>query len=90
VEKKQLQWFRSYLVIASTESKNEKNTEETITIYDTKNKYIAFQLSSEKLNILHIIQEWGSLFFLVKEKNNEGGINFIITKRNISQVITIR
>jgi len=63
-----LDWFRSYLVIVSCDFNKNNNIQQIITVYDLKNKYIAFKYASEKLQVSHIIQEWGSLFILAKER----------------------
>lgn len=53
-----LSWFRNYLVIVS-DGKKKINT---ITIYDTKNKFIAFAAGFE--DVTHIMNEWGGLYLL--------------------------
>jgi len=66
------QWFRNYLIIISTEINNVSNkVQQVITIYDLKNKYIAFRYSSDKLHITHTLQEWGNVFLLSNIDENK-------------------
>lgn len=67
------QWFRTYLVLISIDYNRQNNIQQTVTIFDLKNKYIAFKYSSEKMQVNNIIQEWGSLFILA----SEGGTNYM-------------
>ncbi|KAL9645481.1 hypothetical protein ABK040_000755 [Willaertia magna] len=59
------QWFRTYLIIISSEANRvNASLQQVITIYDLKNKYIAFRFASEKLRVTHTLQEWGNVFLL--------------------------
>jgi hypothetical protein len=53
---------------------NTKNNafQQTVTIYDLKNKFIAFKFSNDKMQVSHILQEWGSLFILATESTDSG------------------
>ncbi len=59
-----LYWFNQYLVIVGRESKRADTVSRinTVTVYDTRNKFIAFAAGFEMVN--QIISEWGSLFIL--------------------------
>lgn len=67
-----IEWFRTYLVVVSTDVNVKNNSvQQTVTIYDLKNKFIAFKFSSDRMQISHILQEWGSLFILATEPSDE-------------------
>lgn len=66
-KKVMVSWFRTYLVVISIDFNRSNNIQQIITIYDLKNKYIAYRFASDKVQVLHIIQEWGSLFIMAKE-----------------------
>lgn len=54
-------WFRNYLVIVSHEAGAAQKVD-TVTVYDTRNKFIAFAASLH--DVTHVFSEWGSLFVL--------------------------
>nr|CAG4716293.1 unnamed protein product [Naegleria fowleri] len=98
------QWFRNYLIIISSEINNNTNkAQQVITIYDLKNKYIAFRYSSDKLHITHILQEWGNVFllsnidenksqqqmYLLEEKDTQSKLELLLRKNFYSIAISL-
>jgi hypothetical protein len=67
-DKKILQCFRDYLVIVGREGPREAGAAasvsriNTVTVYDTKNKFIAFAAGFN--DVTHVMDEWGALFVL--------------------------
>eukprot|EP01104_Vermistella_antarctica_P005197 TRINITY_DN1563_c0_g1_i1.p1 TRINITY_DN1563_c0_g1~~TRINITY_DN1563_c0_g1_i1.p1 ORF type:complete len:989 (-),score=293.81 TRINITY_DN1563_c0_g1_i1:110-3076(-) len=62
-DKKFLSWFRSYLVVVGRQEN--KPQYDTFTIYDLKNKFIAY--SGALPDVRHVASEWGSIFVITKE-----------------------
>jgi tetratricopeptide (TPR) repeat protein len=71
-------WFRTYLVVVSCDLNRTNNIQQTVNIYDLKNKLIAFKFSSEKLQVSHILQEWGKLFILSSETGSDGTLKQVM------------
>lgn len=67
-----IQWFRTYLVVLSSELNKKNNIEQIVTIYDLANKYIALKFASEKSLNMILIQEWGVLYAIIQEKVQDG------------------
>lgn len=67
-EKKMLKCFRDYLVIVGREGPRAADAASsvsrinTVTVYDTKNKFIAFAAGFN--DVTHVMDEWGALFVL--------------------------
>ena len=70
-DKSMLAWFNQYLIIVGRENKRAESVSRvnTVTVYDTRNKFIAFAAGFEMVN--QIICEWGSLFIL----QNDGKVS---------------
>ncbi|XP_034834657.1 vacuolar protein sorting-associated protein 11 homolog [Maniola hyperantus] len=71
-EKLRLNWFRSYLVITTSETSNKASSSTTtpksnhLTILDIQNKFIVFSKSFEEIDA--VLTEWGSFYILTKKK----------------------
>jgi hypothetical protein len=63
-EKRILGWFRSYLLVVGRDAHNAKLN--SFTIYDLKNKFIAFSASFSEIS--HVVCEWGSIFLFTEGK----------------------
>lgn len=61
-----LAWFGSYLVIVFQENRREEDAPvtkvNTVTVYDTRNKFIAFTASFK--DVVHVLSEWNTLYIL--------------------------
>ncbi|EFC37451.1 hypothetical protein NAEGRDRAFT_81916 [Naegleria gruberi] len=97
-------WFRNYLIVISSDiNTTSSKSQQVITIYDLKNKYIAFRYSSDKLHITHILQEWGNVFllsnidenkseqqmFLLEEKDTQSKLELLLQKNFYSIAISL-
>eukprot|EP01100_Stratorugosa_tubuloviscum_P009148 TRINITY_DN3821_c1_g1_i2.p1 TRINITY_DN3821_c1_g1~~TRINITY_DN3821_c1_g1_i2.p1 ORF type:complete len:907 (-),score=370.21 TRINITY_DN3821_c1_g1_i2:89-2758(-) len=61
---KKLMWFRGYLIVVSDDPTKQRNS--FVTVYDLKNKFIAF---TESFHLFaHVMIEWNSLFIVTSEK----------------------
>jgi vacuolar protein sorting-associated protein 11 len=97
-EKKMLAWFRNYLVIVGREGKraggggatsgasSASSKIHSVTIYDTRNKFIAFTASLS--DVTQVFSEWGTLFvlqgdgklFQLTEKDFQTKLELLYTK----------
>lgn len=86
-EKKALLWFRSYLVVVSGDNQTPKGITNTLTIYDLKNKFVAF---ADSFNcVSHVVHEWGSIFvftadgrlYQLKEKDTQTKLETLFRKK---------
>jgi hypothetical protein len=44
---------------------------QNITIYDLENQFIAHNFKSDRWNVKYIMNEWGSVFIVVKELDKD-------------------
>jgi hypothetical protein len=58
--KKQIMWFDSYLAVVSEAKSNSKVPRDTVTVYDLKNKFIAFSSAFERVSSL--VYQWNTVF----------------------------
>ncbi|CAK1555893.1 unnamed protein product [Leptosia nina] len=71
-EKLRLNWFRSYLVITTSETSTKPSNSSTtpkshhVTILDIQNKFIVFSKTFEEIDA--VLTEWGSFYILTKNK----------------------
>ncbi|CAH4030160.1 unnamed protein product [Pieris brassicae] len=71
-EKLRLNWFRSYLVITTSETSTKPSGSSTtpkshhVTILDIQNKFIVFSKTFEEIDA--VLTEWGSFYILTKKK----------------------
>ncbi len=64
-DKQMIKWFRSYAVIVTLDTR--KSSAKTLTLYDLKNKFIAFQ-ETFSAEVAFVQNEWGHLFVFLQDK----------------------
>src|SRR5690606_30903237 len=69
-KKLMLKWYRTYCIVISSDLNRQNVLQQVITIYDLQNKYIAFRFSSDRIQVSNILQEFGSLFIIVRSEEH--------------------
>ena len=93
-DKKLVYWFRGYFIIIGQDSNNNKFN--TFTIYDLKNKFIAYS-ENRFQNITNVVSEWGSIFvftqdgklFQLEEKDTQTKLETLFKKNLYSVAINL-
>ena len=94
-EKLILYWFKGYLIVISKEKLPFSDEKNICTIYDIRNKYIAFSITFASIN--QIFAEWGHLFVLlndgrlaqIREKDMNSKLDLLFKKQQYSLAIEL-
>lgn len=70
-KKMSIQWFRTYLIVVSSEYNKRNVLEQSVTIYDLVNRYIAYKFPVDKAQVMQVLQEWGFIFVIVQDRKDE-------------------
>jgi hypothetical protein len=92
--KRSVFWFRSYLVTVSDAG---NVPAASISVYDLKNKFVAYTEAKLAASILHVVSEWGSLFVIcadgtmlqLEEKDTQTKLDTLFKKNLYTSAINL-